>query len=111
MTSSGLENPLRLLPTHNPIFNAGVASAVSNICGTTTSHPLDTIRVRMQLERRKVSATHMLKNTIRLEGIKGLYKGLSQPLMGAVPVKAIGFTATDYIKKELRKSYPQMSTT
>ena len=82
MTSSRLENPLSLLPTHSPIFNASVASAVSNICGTTTSHPLDTIRVRMQLERRKVSATHMLRNTIRLEGVKGLYKGLSQPLMG-----------------------------
>lgn len=111
MTSSRLENPLTLLPTHSPIFNASVASAVSNVAGTTSCHPLDTIRVRVQLERKKVSATHMLKTTMKLEGVKGLYKGLSQPLLGAVPVKAIGFTATDYCKKELSRSYPQMSTT
>jgi hypothetical protein len=79
MTSSRLENPLSLLPTHSPIFNASVASAVSNICGTTTSHPLDTIRVRMQLERRKVSATHMLRNTIRLEGAKGYTRVSANP--------------------------------
>ena len=111
MTSSGLDHPLTLLPTHSPVFNASVASAVSNVAGTTSCHPLDTIRVRIQLERRKTTARQMLKSTMKLEGVKGLYKGLSQPLLGAVPVKAIGFTATDFVKRELAKSYPHMSTT
>jgi hypothetical protein len=48
---------------------------------------------------------------MKLEGVKGFYKGLTQPLLGAVPVKAIGFTATELAKRELGKTYPHLSTT
>lgn len=93
------------------MFNASVASIVSNMTGSTVVHPLDTVRVRVQLERRAISARECFLKTIKLEGIHGLYKGVTQPLLGAVPVKAIGFTATELCKRELGQRFPQMSIT
>jgi hypothetical protein len=37
------------------VLNATMASSVSNIIGTALGHPLDTIRVRMQLEGKHVT--------------------------------------------------------
>jgi solute carrier family 25 phosphate transporter 23/24/25/41 len=92
------------------IFNAGVASIVSNMTGSACVHPIDTVRVRVQLEKRKMTASKCFQQTMKFEGIKGLYKGLTQPLLGAVPIKAIGFTVNEVAKKELARAYPYLST-
>ena len=109
MTSSLKRSPQ--VTSDNAVFNASVASIISNIVGTSSVHPLDTVRVRVQLQRKSVTARSMLLKTLKFEGVRGLYKGITQPLFGAVPVKAIGFTATDYCKRELAQYYPQMSST
>jgi solute carrier family 25 (mitochondrial carnitine/acylcarnitine transporter), member 20/29 len=71
------------------VLNAIAASSVSNMLGYLIGHPLDTVRVRMQLESRKISASQVLMETIKNEGPSGLYKGVTQPLIGAVPINSM----------------------
>ena len=45
--------------------------------GTFVAHPLDTVKVRMQLESRNMKASQIMFETLRNEGVTGLYKGVS----------------------------------
>jgi solute carrier family 25 (mitochondrial carnitine/acylcarnitine transporter), member 20/29 len=57
--------------------------------GQFIGHPLDTVRVRMQLETRKISASHCIIETIKNEGAMGLYKGVTPSMIGAVPINSM----------------------
>jgi solute carrier family 25 carnitine/acylcarnitine transporter 20/29 len=70
-------------------MNAIIASTISNITGGFIGHPLDTVRIRMQLESKKITARQCIIESIKNEGALGLYKGVTQPLMGAVPINSM----------------------
>lgn len=72
-------------------------------------HPLDTIKVRMQLSRRArapgVKKRGFLTTgaeIIKRETPLGLYKGLGAVVTGIVPKMAIRFTSFEAYKKALR---------
>ena len=67
------------------ILNATFASSISNIVGTIAGHPLDTIRVRMQLEGKHVTMTSICRETVANEGFRGFFKGMISPLVGVTP--------------------------
>ena len=46
---------------------------------------------------------------ITKEGALGLYKGVSQPLIAAVPITVIAFSFTELAKSKLTKYDPNMS--
>lgn len=58
-------------------MNSLVASSVSNVAGIIAGHPLDTIKVRMQLDSRKITARQCAQEAIMKEGPMSLMKGLS----------------------------------
>ncbi|KAI8897695.1 mitochondrial carrier domain-containing protein [Globomyces pollinis-pini] len=63
-------------------FIAGIASGATKLL---IGHPFDTIKVRVQTEGfggRFKGPLHCLKETIRNEGIRGMYKGATPPLFG-----------------------------
>jgi Mitochondrial carrier protein len=71
-------------------------------------HPLDTIKVRMQLSRRKVGPGQKKrgflqtgKDIVKRETAFVLYKGLGAVLTGIVPKMAIRFTAYEWYKQLL----------
>ena len=71
-------------------------------------HPLDTIKVRMQLSRRQRTAGTKRRGFIktgmeiaRKETPLGLYKGLGAVLTGIVPKMAIRFTSYEWYKQML----------
>lgn len=69
-------------------------------------HPLDTIKVRMQLSRRKAGGKRrgFIKTGVeiaRKETPLGLYKGLGAVLTGIVPKMAIRFTSYEWYKQML----------
>ncbi|KAK4135278.1 mitochondrial carrier [Trichocladium antarcticum] len=71
-------------------------------------HPLDTIKVRMQLSRRgrqpgmpKRGFVATGVEIVRKETPLGLYKGLGAVLTGIVPKMAIRFTSFEYYKQAL----------
>lgn len=87
----------------NFLFSSFVASTVANVTGIVTGHPLDTVKIRMQLEKRKITMRQCAYEALVNEGPYSLYKGLAQPLIGAVPINIITFTVNDYVKLFLSK--------
>ena len=53
--------------------------------------PFDLIKVRLQTAHATAneSAWALAKQTIKAEGIRGLYKGMAAPLLGVTPIFAI----------------------
>lgn len=71
-------------------------------------HPLDTIKVRMQLSRRgrtpgskKRGFIATGKDIVKKETAFGLYKGLGAVMTGIVPKMAIRFTSYEWYKQAL----------
>ncbi|KAI2612708.1 mitochondrial carrier [Hypoxylon fragiforme] len=80
-------------------------------------HPLDTIKVRMQLSRRarqpgapKRGFIRTGSEIVKRETPLGLYKGLGAVLTGIVPKMAIRFTSFEWYKQLLADSETQMIT-
>jgi solute carrier family 25 carnitine/acylcarnitine transporter 20/29 len=77
------------------------------ICGTfaglayiLTAHPLDSIKVRMQLERRpNISLRRIINETYSHEGFRGFYKGMGSPLMTIPLVNSIVFASYEFAKR------------
>jgi len=62
--------------------------SIAGIIGKITEYPFDTIKVRLQsqpdtLPLRYTGPLDCFKQSIRAEGISGLYRGISAPLIGA----------------------------
>lgn len=94
-----------------PMFSAPVADflagSVAGVTGKTAEHPFDLIKVRLQsqaVDQVKVlrGPLHCLQNTLRYEGVRGLYKGLSTPLLGSMAENAFLFVCYNKIQAGLR---------
>ena len=83
-----------------------IASSFSNIAGIIAGHPLDTIRVRIQMDSRNITTRHCLYETLKNEGFLSLWKGLAAPLVGAVPLNSLVFMVTEYSKRYLEYINP-----
>ncbi|KAK4155756.1 mitochondrial carrier domain-containing protein [Chaetomidium leptoderma] len=87
----------------NLIAGGGAGMMEALVC-----HPLDTIKVRMQLSRRgrqpglpKRGFVATGAEIVRKETPLGLYKGLGAVLTGIVPKMAIRFTSFEWYKQQL----------
>ena len=78
---------------------AGVKSFLSGGFGgmslVAVGHPLDTIKVRLQTSSQYSGMLDCAKQTIAQDGIKGLYRGMSAPLVGITPIFATYFWGFD----------------
>ncbi|EPS38362.1 hypothetical protein H072_7976 [Dactylellina haptotyla CBS 200.50] len=82
-----------------------IAGGGAGLCEALTCHPLDTIKVRMQLSRRRrapgVKPRGFIQTgveIVRRETPLGLYKGLGAVAMGIVPKMAIRFSSFEIYK-------------
>ena len=48
-------------------------------------------------------AIDCVKKTLANEGFRGLYKGMSTPLVGVAPIFALGFFGNNFGKEQIRK--------
>ncbi|KIV90567.1 hypothetical protein PV10_07855 [Exophiala mesophila] len=87
----------------NLIAGGGAGMMEALVC-----HPLDTIKVRMQLSRRgrtpgqKPRGFYQTgKDIVKRETFLGLYKGLGAVLSGIIPKMAIRFTSYEWYKQAL----------
>ncbi|EXJ61405.1 uncharacterized protein A1O5_11720 [Cladophialophora psammophila CBS 110553] len=87
----------------NLIAGGGAGMMEALVC-----HPLDTIKVRMQLSRRgrtpgtkKRGFLMTGRDIVKRETVFGLYKGLGAVLTGIVPKMAIRFTSYEWYKQLL----------
>ncbi|RAK72012.1 carnitine:acyl carnitine antiporter [Aspergillus fijiensis CBS 313.89] len=75
-----------------------VAGGVGGVCAVVVGHPFDLVKVRLQTAERGVyaGAIDVVKKTVAREGLaRGLYAGVSAPLVGVTPMFAVSFWGYD----------------
>ena len=80
------------------LFAGGMAGAIS----TTVGHPLDTIKVRMQISNVPLSIRAVCADMVRHEGYGGFLKGVLSPITGQVPLNAVLFAANSASQRFFR---------
>eukprot|EP00026_Physarum_polycephalum_P009709 Phypoly_transcript_09843.p1 GENE.Phypoly_transcript_09843~~Phypoly_transcript_09843.p1 ORF type:complete len:318 (+),score=44.08 Phypoly_transcript_09843:255-1208(+) len=73
-----------------------VAGTVAGMAEETASYPLDLVKTRMQVHSESVSAIHVLRHTLRTDGVTGLFRGLPGPLMASAVVSGCVFGGYGY---------------
>ncbi len=66
-----------------------VAGGFGGICAVVVGHPFDLVKVRLQTAERGVysSAIDVVRKSVAKDGLrKGLYAGVSAPLVGVTPM-------------------------
>ncbi|CAB9496169.1 Congested-like trachea protein [Seminavis robusta] len=100
--------------------------AIGGFCNVFVGHPMDLIKVRQQsvpmgggggasVSRTAVAAalasntstSAMFRNIIAQEGMSGLYRGLSSPLIAVTPAFAVNFWSFDVAKNFIIKQQQQ----
>ncbi|KAL3464589.1 mitochondrial carrier domain-containing protein [Aspergillus heterothallicus] len=74
------------------------AGGVGGICAVIVGHPFDLVKVRLQTAEKGVysGAIDVVKRTVAREGlVRGLYAGVSAPLVGVTPMFAVSFWGYD----------------
>ncbi|KAL4757860.1 carnitine:acyl carnitine antiporter [Aspergillus foveolatus] len=96
------------------------AGGVGGVCAVIVGHPFDLVKVRMQTAAQGVysGAIDVVKKTVAREGlVRGLYAGVSAPLVGVTPMFAVSFWGYDLGKTlvsslsevEVKHNTPQYS--
>lgn len=77
-----------------------VCGSFAGLAYILTAHPLDSIKVRMQLDRRgTISLRETIKETYIHEGMRGFYKGMGSPLITIPLVNSIVFASYEFAKR------------
>lgn len=76
-----------------------LSGGIGGVAAVLVGHPLDLIKVRMQTgtvgSGGDAGVFGALSKTLRSEGIRGLYRGVSAPLVASTPIYAISFWGYD----------------
>jgi len=70
-----------------------IVGGFGGICAVLVGHPFDLIKVRLQTAEKGVytGALDVAKKSLARDGFKGLYRGVSAPLIGVTPMFAVSF--------------------
>lgn len=77
-----------------------ISGAIANYIG----HPLDTVKLRMQLSTQNLSTWNVLKKIYKHEGVHGMFKGVTAPLVGRAPVASATYAVNQFTLKLLENS-------
>ncbi|KAI8679961.1 carnitine transporter [Fusarium falciforme] len=86
-------------------LRALAAGGFGGICAVVVGHPFDLVKVRLQTAERGVysSAVDVVRKSIARDGLRrGLYAGVSAPLVGVTPMFAVSFWGYDLGKQIVR---------
>lgn len=80
------------------LWKSTIAGGAGGAALVIVGHPLDTIKVKLQTMEIKAGEKPMYagtmdcaQQTLRREGVRGLYRGMTSPLSGVVPMYALCF--------------------
>ncbi|KAH7342373.1 mitochondrial carrier domain-containing protein [Rhexocercosporidium sp. MPI-PUGE-AT-0058] len=82
------------------------AGGFGGVCAVVVGHPFDLVKVRLQTAERGVysSALDVVRKSVARDGLRrGLYAGVSAPLVGVTPMFAVSFWGYDVGKSLVRK--------
>lgn len=101
--------------TANVAMKEVLFGSLSGMAGKMIEYPFDTIKVRLQSQSSKhvqyKSTLDCIKHTLQVDGVKGLYRGLSAPMVGAMFENAILFVSFSKASDLVRyaRGIPSMS--
>ena len=78
-------------------LRALIAGGVGGVCAVVVGHPFDLVKVRLQTSERGVytGAMDVVRKTVAKEGLaRGLYAGVSAPLVGVTPMCELTYFQT-----------------
>ncbi|OQR97696.1 inorganic diphosphatase [Thraustotheca clavata] len=84
-----------------------LGSAMAGILGRVVCHPMDMAKANLQVHGMYRNAWHVLTDTLKAEGIRGLYKGFGVIVLGSAPATCLYMTSYEESKKWLN-SFPMM---
>ncbi|KAJ1928255.1 carnitine transporter [Tieghemiomyces parasiticus] len=115
------------LGTNTAAWKSFAAGGVGGTCLVLAGHPFDLLKVRLQTFTQgavtaavnlgkatsppslpatakppTVSALSLCRHIIRTEGLRGLYRGVVPPVLGAAPINAVSFWAYDLGLRSVR---------
>ncbi|PBP20389.1 hypothetical protein BUE80_DR008389 [Diplocarpon rosae] len=82
------------------------AGGFGGVCAVVVGHPFDLVKVRLQTAERGIysSAVDVVRKSIARDGLRrGLYAGVSAPLVGVTPMFAVSFWGYDVGKSLVRR--------
>ncbi|GAM20206.1 hypothetical protein SAMD00019534_033810 [Acytostelium subglobosum LB1] len=85
-----------------------IAGSVGGMSSMLTGHPFDTIKVLMQDASGNVpkfkNGWHALKYTVQMDGLRGVYRGMSVPLFSVSFINSIFFVTNNHFQKYFHPS-------
>lgn len=94
-------------PKSESALKSFISGGIGGACCVLVGHPLDLVKVRMQTGGASSNSVFgMLSKTMRNEGVRGLYRGVSAPLTAVSPMFAVSFWSYDLGQRAV-KSYGQ----
>ncbi|KAG0009561.1 hypothetical protein BGZ81_003313 [Podila clonocystis] len=91
------------MATGNDTLNNLMASSAAALCSRLCTHPLDTVKTRVQVAN---TPQHLFPTFLHLLRTGGLYRGLPIALTLSVPGLSVYLTTYDLAKKALSKQFP-----
>ncbi|KAJ1984721.1 mitochondrial ornithine carrier protein [Dimargaris verticillata] len=86
-----------------------VCGSLAGIAGKFVEYPFDTIKVRLQAQPADrqwfQGPWDCLRTTLRQEGVYGLYRGVSSPLVGAMLENSVLFYTYGYFQRVLQDTF------
>ncbi|KAG7361814.1 mitochondrial carrier protein [Nitzschia inconspicua] len=83
-----------------------LSGGIGGVCAVLVGHPFDLIKVRMQTGTASsaagTSVLGTMRQTLAKEGVRGLYRGVSAPLVASTPIYAISFWGYDIGQRLVR---------
>ena len=94
--------------TTSHMIDAIISGGSYGFIATLLSHPFDTIKTRQQVHAGYVNKSFIqaAMQSLRSEGIFGLYRGFLPTLIAALPVRSTPFIAYTFTSKHLEQYHP-----
>eukprot|EP00474_Spongospora_subterranea_P009122 CRZ09580.1 hypothetical protein [Spongospora subterranea] len=95
------------------LVSGGLAGGIEIIC----MYPTEYCKTQLQLDsktganRRYKGSLDVIKQTVNLYGVRGVYRGMSSLLYGSVPKSAVRFGVFDVVRNNLMDSKGELSRT
>jgi len=82
-----------------------IAGTIGGASGIVVGHPIDTVKVRLQVDRSYKGITDCVLKTLRLEGPSSFFKGVVAPVLGAAPINAVVFVTYGGVMRLAAENY------
>ncbi|GJQ14736.1 hypothetical protein GpartN1_g6527.t1 [Galdieria partita] len=99
-------NAYRTVPLVSPYTVQLISGALSGLIADSSTHPLDTLRVRVQCVRKDhclPSSFQLFKLCLQQESWKGLYRGFGAVVAFSIPAHALYFASYENVKRVLER--------